>query len=204
MNKHIDKEWLDNHKVSWYFEAIKWNVWERVTARYEKFVDLDIRDIQMKTWKQVDAILLDVDDCIAPAYGDILEENIQKINEILDSGIKVWILSNGQNIPERIQKIQGKVWNRIQICNTWIKPDPQAFLKACEQLWVDPENTLMVWDDIWVDGWSLRLDSDWKQIIWAFAHIQPIWNSYLSIPKKKVFSYMWKKLCRWIVNYRNK
>jgi hypothetical protein len=43
----------------------------------------------MKTWKQVNAILLDVDDCIAPAYGDILEENIQKINEILDSGIKV-------------------------------------------------------------------------------------------------------------------
>jgi hypothetical protein len=30
-----------------------------------------------------------VDDCIAPAYGDILEENIQKINQILDSGIKI-------------------------------------------------------------------------------------------------------------------
>jgi hydroxymethylpyrimidine pyrophosphatase-like HAD family hydrolase len=38
---------------------------------------------------QVDAILLDVDDCIAPAYGDILEENVQKIKEILDSGVKV-------------------------------------------------------------------------------------------------------------------
>ena len=204
MNKLKDKEWLDNHKVSWFFEAIKWNVWERVTARYEKFVDLDIQEIQIKTWKQVDAILLDVDDCIAPAYEDILEENVQKIKEILDSGVKVWILSNGQNIPERIQNIQQKVWNRIQISNTWAKPDPQAFLKACEQLWVNPENTLMVGDDIWVDGWSLGLDRDGKQIIWAFAHIQPIWNSYTNIPVWKIPNYIFKNLFRGIVNYRNK
>ena len=97
--------------------------------------------------KKIEGILLDVDDCIAPAYWDILEENIKKINEILDNGIKIWILSNGQNIEERINKIQERVWNRLEICNTWTKPNPETFLKACEQLNIAPENVLLVWDD---------------------------------------------------------
>jgi hypothetical protein len=96
------------------------------------------------------------------------------------------------------------VWNRIQICNTWAKPNPQTFLKACEQLSVAPENTLMVWDDIWVDGWSMQLNKQWKQLIWAFAHIQPIWNSYQKIPKKKIVNYMFKNVFRALVNHRNK
>jgi hypothetical protein len=133
-----------------------------------------------------------------------LEENIQKINQILDSGIKIWILSNGQNIEERISKIQERVWNRLEICNTWTKPNTLAFLKACEQLWIVPENILMVWDDIWVDWWALQLDQYWKQLLWGFVHIQPIWNSYLKIPGKKIPNYVFKNIFRWLANTRNK
>lgn len=204
MKNEIDKEWLDNYKISWFKECMKWKIWERVTARYSKFSELNIEDIQSNfTWK-IEWILLDVDDCIAPAYGDILEENIQKINQILDSGIKIWILSNGQNIEERISKIQEQTWNRIEICNTWTKPNPQAFIKACEQLWIDPENMLMVWDDIWVDGGSLQLDKNWNQLLWGFVHIEPIWNSYFKIPAKKIPNYICKNIFRWMANYRNK
>lgn len=204
MNNQIDKEGLDNHKITWFKECRKWNIWSKITARYSKFSDFSISDIQSKfSWK-IEWILLDVDDCIAPAYWDILDENIKKINEILDSGIKIWILSNGQKIEERIAKIQERVWNRLEICNTWTKPDPQSFLKACEQLQINPENVLMVWDDIWIDGWVLQLNEEWKQLLWGFVHIEPIWNSYFKIPILKIPNYIWKNICRWYINKKNK
>jgi hypothetical protein len=204
MKNNIDREWVDSHKFRWFKESRKWNIGSKITARYSQFSDFSIPDIQSKfSWK-IEWILLDVDDCIAPAYSDILEENIEKINEILNSGIKIWILSNWQKIEERINKIQEKVWNRLQICNTWTKPDPQSFLKACEQLQITPENTLMVWDDIWIDGWALQLDEDWKQLLWGFVHIEPIWNSYFKIPIWKIPNYIWKNICRWYINNKNK
>lgn len=204
MNNHIDRERLDFHKFSWFFEAIKWKVWKQIDARYEKFTQLNIESIQIETWKKIEWILLDVDDCIAPAYCDILEENIQKINTILDSGIKIWILSNGQNIEERINKIQARVWNRLEICNTWTKPNPETFIKACVHLDISPENVIMVWDDIWVDGWALQTTRDWNQLLGGFVHIQLIWNSYMNIPVWKIPNYIFKNIFRGIVNYRNK
>ena len=57
---------------------------------------------------------------------------------------------------------------------------------------------------IWIDGWALQRDKNWKQILWWFVHIKPIWNSYFNIPIKKVPNYILKNIFRWIVNYRNK
>lgn len=204
MKNEIDKEWLDSYKISWFKECMKWKVWERVTARYSKFSEINIQDIQSEfTWK-IEWILLDVDDCIAPAYCDILEENIQKIIEILDSGIKICIVSNGTNIEERIAKIQARVWNRLEILSLGTKPNPQTFLNAWKKLKITPENLLMIWDDIWIDWWALQLDQNWNQLLWGFAHIQPIWNSYLKIPAKKIPNYIFKNIFRWIANTKNK
>jgi predicted HAD superfamily phosphohydrolase YqeG len=201
---NIDKESASFAKISWMWSCLNGRVWKRVTARYSKFSELNIEEIESTTKKQVKWILLDVDDCIAPAYGDILEENIQKINQILDSWIKIWILSNGQNIEERIEKIQQKVWNRLEICNTGTKPSADTFIKASEQLWIDPENVIMVWDDIWIDGWALRLDKQWQTILWGFVHIHPIWNSFANIPDWKKWHYFWKKITRGTINYVNR
>jgi hypothetical protein len=104
----------------------------------------------------------------------------------------------------KIFKIQERVWNRLQICNTWTKSDPQSFLKACEQIQIAPENVVMVWDDIWIDGWALQLDAEWKQLLWGFVHIEPIWNSYFKIPVLKIHNYIWKNICREYINNKNK
>lgn len=53
MKNHIDKEWLDNHKISWFIQSMKWNIWKQIDAKYLKFSEFNIESIQMETWKKL-------------------------------------------------------------------------------------------------------------------------------------------------------
>ena len=67
------------------------------------------------------------------------------------AGIKVAVVSNiGFDIRPHLRRLgPGRAWSTRSCCRTrWAacKPDPAIFLRACAQLGVDPERTLMVGD----------------------------------------------------------
>lgn len=197
-----DKENFSWDKIWWWFTTCKWELWKKMPYKLDKFSDLSLDKIQQFYWDKIEAILLDIDDCVAPAYWEILEENIQKVKEILDSGIKIGVLSNGININQRCKPLTD-LW--VQICD-WkaSKPSIQAYIDACNQLWVQPQNTLMIWDDISKDGGALQSDINGGMIIWWYIPVKSIWNKYSNIPWIwKRINYFFKKVSRDIANYRN-
>ena len=201
-NKPKDKEWATSDKINWWFStAVQWGLSEKMPYKLDRFADFDIATAQDKFKNKIEAVLIDIDDCIAPAYWEIIEENVEKIKELLSMWIKVWVLSNGINIDERC-KILTDLW--VEICESkYSKPSLESYILACEQLWVSPENTIMIGDDISKDGWALRLDKNWKPILLWYVPVIPIWNSYENIPKWKKLEYMWKEISRALANKRN-
>lgn len=199
---NIDNEWFTGDKITWFFDVIKWDVKDRISYRLEKFSNFSIVEAQEHFSSQIEWILIDIDDCIAPAYWNILEENVRLIEKILAIWINVWFLSNWINGIERTKDLVEK-W--ALYCNTKeSKPSKWSFIEACEMIWTKLENTLMLWDDISKDGWSIQLDENWKQILLWFISVKPIWNSYANIPMKKWINYSAKQVSRGVTNYINR
>lgn len=186
----IDHEGNTPDKNKCFFEVIKWDVKKKIVYRLDDFADLDISELQKYFTQKIEWVLIDIDDCIAPAYWQILEKNKQKIEDILDDWIKVWFLSNGLNWIERTK---GLVEKWAVYCDTdKSKPSIEAFIEACNMIWVNPLNVIMFWDDISKDWWALQLDENWEQVLLWFVPVKPIWNSYKNIPNKKWLNYFFK------------
>lgn len=195
----MDKEWYSNSKISWYTSVLKWNLKEKLWYKLEKFIDLNIKNAQEHFNNEILWLLIDIDDCIAPAYLEILEENKEKIRELLEKWIKIWILSNWINLEERTRELT-QIW--VILCNTKkAKPDVYSFIEAAEIIWVNPKNTLMIWDDISKDWWALQNNGE-NSMLW-FIPVNPIWNKLKNIPKWKKINYIAKVISRKIANWIN-
>ncbi len=78
-----DNEYCTFEKISWFFQVITGKYRQKILYTVESFSELSISHTQNIFSTQIDGILVDIDDCIAPAYGEILPENIKKIEELL-------------------------------------------------------------------------------------------------------------------------
>jgi len=195
----MDKEWFSWNKFSWYGTVLKWWLKNRLWFRLKKFTDLNIEDAQNHFNNKILWLLIDIDDCIAPAYAEILEENKEKIRELLNHWIKIWILSNWINLEKRCRELT-QMW--VILCDTTkSKPDISSFNQAAEMIWVNPNNTLMIGDDISKDWWALQ--DNWDNSMLWFVHVSPIWNKLWNIPKWKKINYIAKVISRKIANWMN-
>lgn len=191
----MDNESLSTKKISWYWEVLSWKYKKYIKYKLDNFGDLNLDEAQNYFNNQILWILIDIDDCIAPAYWEILEENKEKIRNLIESWIKIWILSNWIKIRERVKDLL-ELW--VILCETKkSKPDIKAFEESCSMIWVSKENTIMIWDDISKDWWGLQ------NLLW-YIPVRPIWNSYKNIPSNKHINYFFKKVSRWIANFINK
>jgi predicted HAD superfamily phosphohydrolase YqeG len=200
MKHSWDNEWLSGSKIDWYLQCMKGWLGEKIPYRPGEFSRITPEDIRRHFWRRVEWILLDIDDCIAPAYGEILEKNSHKVRELLDVWFQIGILSNGMNLKKRAEVLR---YMGVELCTPSVsKPNPQAFVEASQQIGLYPSQVLMVGDDISKDGGALQQHYGNSILAW-FIPVNPIWNSLLNIPAKKWLNFGAKKVSRWIANWRN-
>lgn len=123
----------------------------KVDAYLEKFIHVDIELLRDKTGKKLQCLLIDVDACIAPAYDDILEENLQHIF-LLQEHVRIGIYSNckGYERLDPLRKIGIYSYEGVHP-----KPFRKGFLAACDFFQFDPMTTWMVGDNPNTDGGAL-------------------------------------------------
>lgn len=189
-----DNEWLSSSKIKWYLKILKWEYKGKLKYILDKFSDFELVKAKEVFNAEIKGILVDIDDCMAPAYWDLLDENSQIGISLLEEWIQLWVLSNWVRVRERVQHLLDK-W--AILCETIkSKPDEAAFLEACNILWLLSEEVIMIWDDISKDWWALQV------LLW-YIPVKPIWNSYKNIAIKKWINFFFKKRSRKLANYRN-
>ena len=134
----------------------------RTLTRLKKFSDLDLTKI--KNGSNIKGIILDVDGCIAYEHKEILPENLQKIKELTDLGMKIVIYSNMIWSP-RYEKLKGV----IVLANVPPKPSRKGFEAALTALALPKENVVMIGDNYITDGGAIKFGI-------PFIHIEPLKN----------------------------
>ncbi len=115
--------------------------------KIENVRELDMETIErLKKEYGIEAIILDVDETLRKNLAVIPKCNQEWIEE-LKKHIKVIVVSNGL---ERKAEQYFKE-NDIEYIGMAFKPLKRGFKKACKSLNVNPENVLVVGDDLWDD-----------------------------------------------------
>lgn len=120
-----------------------------VDAYLDKFTHFNVEALRELTYKSLLSVLVDVDDCIAPPYGQILPQNIEHIGSLLSGGVGVAVYSNCK-ATDRLQPLRDM---GVQIYGGNIaKPLSEGFLSACEMARFNPDSTWMIGDNPLTDG----------------------------------------------------
>lgn len=157
----------------------------------DKFADLDVEALRTVTGKAVEAALLDIDGCIAPTCGEILDENIEKIRELLSSDFKLGVYSNA-NQDSRLT-----VLNELGIPiydGKHPKPHKAGFMDACDFFGFDPKTTWMIGDNPLTDGGAMG-------VLNGVVLVKPIQEKRDAIPRNKRIPFYFKKILRRFAMY---
>lgn len=137
----------------------------RAIAKVDEFESIDIEKIQKHFGIEIKAIILDIDECVAPHHGEIMPANERKILELNDE-YRVIGFSNMKK-TDRYAKLE-EAGISIHMSH-FPKPDGRGFLEACEALEVKPEETVMIGDNFITDGGANRVGIH-------FIKVKPIWT----------------------------
>ena len=110
-----------------------------------KSLNIDIIE-KLKAEHNIEAAILDVDETLRTNFNTIPKYNWEWIKE-LKKHVKVIVVSNG------LDSEVGKHFNQIGIEYIPIafKPLKRGFKKACRILDVNPENVIVIGNDLWGD-----------------------------------------------------
>lgn len=147
----------------------------KTLAYLDRFDHIDIEALQEHTNKKIKNIILDIDGCLAPAYGDILPEYVKFIDTLLEKKIQFGVLSNCKTM-RRLNVLKARGIPVYEGHHP--KPSRLAFIEACNQFGFDPNETLMVGDNPGTDGGAV-------DVLLGFILIK-------AIPDNKEF-YKWYK-----------
>jgi len=148
-SSNVDREGINHQKIIHFLEVVFLGRTRKADVYLDRFSDFDVDRLEALTKKRIRAVLLDIDACVAPAYLPVLEENIVKIRELVDRGIRVGVYSNCKNLP-RLKYLKSM---RVPIYSGSIsKPSREGFLEACRQFGFDANTTWMTGDNPNTDG----------------------------------------------------
>jgi len=154
---------------------------------FDKISDIDLNKLKQKN---IDTILLDLDNTLVPWYNSYIDPEIYNwLNNIKVNNFKVCIISNGLSI--RVKRI-GKELGFPFISNA-IKPSTRAIVKALKMLNSKPENTVIIGDQIFTDilaGNRLGLTTI---LVKPLAKVELITTKFIRIIEKKILKYLIKK-----------
>jgi HAD superfamily phosphatase (TIGR01668 family) len=154
---------------------------------FDKISDIDLNKLKQKN---IDTILLDLDNTLVPWYNSYIDPEIYNwLNNIKVNNFKVCIISNGLSI--RVKRI-GKELGFPFISNA-IKPSTRSIVKALKMLNSKPENTVIIGDQIFTDilaGNRLGLTTI---LVKPLAKVELITTKFIRIIEKKILKYLIKK-----------
>lgn len=161
LNSDKSREWVTIPKIIQPFRVLFSKRATQVLAWYRSFDNIDIELLKQNG---IEWIILDVDECIAPHHGQILNLYYQKIQELLQAWFKIVIYSNMKK-SSRYEDLE-KLWIQV-ITSKYAKPDKRWFEECLERLWLNASEVAMVWDNYLTDWWAI-----WAWI--PFIKIKPI------------------------------
>lgn len=124
----------------------------RIDAYLDSVLDLEPTALAALTGKRFENIIFDVDGCLVGPYGkQIPAKHIAHVEGLLRRGIRAGILSNAK-ASRRLDPLRELGVPVFQ--GKYSKPDPRAFVEACEQFEFDRESTWMIDDDPNVGCWA--------------------------------------------------
>jgi HAD superfamily phosphatase (TIGR01668 family) len=154
---------------------------------FDKISDIDLNKLKQKN---IDTILLDLDNTLVPWYNSYIDPEIYNwLNNIKVNNFKVCIISNGLSI--RVRRISKELG--FPFISNAIKPSTRAIVKALKMLNSKPENTVIIGDQIFTDilaGNRLGLTTI---LVKPLAKVELITTKFIRIIEKKILKYLIKK-----------
>jgi HAD superfamily phosphatase (TIGR01668 family) len=154
---------------------------------FDKISDIDLNKLKQKN---IDTILLDLDNTLVPWYNSYIDPEIYNwLNNIKKNNFKVCIISNGLSI--RVKRISKELG--FPFISNAIKPSTRAIVKALKMLNSKPENTVIIGDQIFTDilaGNRLGLTTI---LVKPLAKVELITTKFIRIIEKKILKYLIKK-----------
>ncbi|MDO4743413.1 MAG: YqeG family HAD IIIA-type phosphatase [bacterium] len=118
---------------------------------FPRLTDIKIKDLDELNIK---AVLLDVDNTLTVDHGKAFIENAQQwIDDVLQSGRKILIMSNGKR--KRLSKLLGAVG--LECISMSAKPLPFSYWLSAIKLETPIKNILMVGDQLFTDVLGAKL-----------------------------------------------
>jgi len=154
---------------------------------FDKISDIDLNKLKQKN---IDTILLDLDNTLVPWYNSYIDPEIYNwLNNIKENNFKVCIISNGLSV--RVKRISKELG--FPFISNAIKPSTRAIVKALKMLNSKPENTVIIGDQIFTDilaGNRLGLTTI---LVKPLAKVELITTKFIRIIEKKILKYLIKK-----------
>jgi HAD superfamily phosphatase (TIGR01668 family) len=154
---------------------------------FDKISDIDLNKLKQKN---IDTILLDLDNTLVPWYNNYIDPEIYNwLNNIKMNNFKVCIISNGLSI--RVKRISKELG--FPFISNAIKPSTRSIIKALKMLNSKPENTVIIGDQIFTDilaGNRLGLTTI---LVKPLAKVELITTKFIRIIEKKILKYLIKK-----------
>lgn len=160
MPEDISREGLTGEKVAQLGRLFVPNL-NHAIAKVSKFSVIDIAKINELLGTNFKGVILDIDECVAPHHGEVLQENVEAIIEMINQGINVVIFSNmksSERYVPLIDSVRAATGAEIKIITSpYAKPDPRGFKEALKELDLqNGEDALMIGDNFVTDGGSIN------------------------------------------------
>jgi predicted HAD superfamily phosphohydrolase YqeG len=140
----VDREGINPDKLRHFFDVVLRGKTADADAYLESFVDFDVDRLRDLTGKSAENVLLDVDDCLAPPYGPILDKNLGHIDNMKRAGVNFGVYSNckGMDRLEPLREMDIPIYS-----GKHAKPSSAGFIEVCKTMGFDPAKTWMVDDN---------------------------------------------------------
>lgn len=182
-----NREGVSFEKIAHFMQTVFFGKTKSADVYLDKFYDFDVEKLRKLTDKKLHSILLDIDACIAPAYNEIIPENIQKIRELL-SQIKIGIYSN----CKAMERLNPLIEMGIPIYSGELsKPSKEGYLDACKEFGFQPDATWMVGENPATDGGAVG-------VLEGMAFVKPIPENNMNLGLKKEIILPFQKLFRYL------
>lgn len=126
-------------------------------AKVSGFPVINISRINELLRTNFKGVILDVDECVAPHHGEVLQENVEAIIDMVRDGVKIVIFSNmkaSDRYDSLIESVFEATGYKIKIImSRYAKPDKRGFDECVSAFDLqEGEQVLMVGDNLVTDG----------------------------------------------------
>lgn len=171
MKEDISREGVTNEKILQLGRLFRPKN-NHAIAKVEKFASIDIAKLNELLGTNFKGVILDVDECVAPHHGEVLQENVDAIIAMVNQGIKIVIFSNmkmSDRYDTLIEKVKDATGFEMKIITSpYAKPDAQGFIDCVKELGLKAgEDELMIGDNFNTDGGSIQVGI-------PFVRVRPI------------------------------